>query len=54
MLYTMGQTSIQRLGHDREAEMLHPYVAGVLIGGITFLLAFRVTQSYGRYCKLSR
>ena len=36
---------------DTESELLHPYAAGVLIGGITFLLVFRVTQSYGRYCK---
>ena len=36
---------------DPKAELLHPYAAGVLIGGITFLLVFRVTQSYGRYCK---
>ena len=36
-----------------KSELLHPYAAGVLIGGITFLLVFRVTQSYGRYCKFS-
>ena len=35
-----------------QSELLHPYAAGVIIGGITFLLVFRVTQSYGRYCKL--
>lgn len=34
---------------DPKTELLHPYAAGVLIGGITFLLIFRVTQSYGRY-----
>ena len=34
-----------------KSVLLHPYAAGVLIGGITFLLVFRVTQSYGRYCK---
>mmetsp|Transcript_6996 Transcript_6996/g.17108 ORF Transcript_6996/g.17108 Transcript_6996/m.17108 type:complete len:670 (+) Transcript_6996:113-2122(+) len=34
---------------DPKSELLHPYAAGVLIGGITFLLVFRVTQSYGRY-----
>ena len=38
---------------DSRSELLHPYAAGVLIGGITFLLVFRVTQSYGRYCKLN-
>lgn len=36
---------------DRQSVLLHPYAAGVLIGGITFLLVFRVTQSYQRYCK---
>ena len=36
---------------DPKSVLLHPYAAGVLIGGITFLLVFRVTQSYGRYCK---
>ena len=34
-----------------ESELLHPYATGVLIGGITFLLVFRMTHSYGRYCK---
>lgn len=38
---------------DPQSVLLHPYAAGVLIGGITFLLVFRVTQSYGRYCKFS-
>ena len=36
---------------DRQSVLLHPYAAGVLIGGITFLQVFRVTQSYQRYCK---
>ena len=39
---------------ELRSELLHPYAAGVLIGGITFLLVFRVTQSYERYCKPSR
>jgi len=34
---------------EPQAQLLHPYAAGVLIGGITFLLVFRVTQSYQRY-----
>jgi hypothetical protein len=32
-----------------KTEILHPYACGVLIGGITFLIIFRLTQSYGRY-----
>jgi hypothetical protein len=28
---------------------LDPYAAGLLVGGITFLIIFRMTQSYGRY-----
>ena len=36
-----------------QSEMLHPYVAGVLISSIAFLVVFRMTQGYGRYCKSS-
>ena len=30
-------------------ELDHPYAVGLLIGSITFLIVFRLTQSYGRY-----
>jgi hypothetical protein len=36
-----------------QSEILHPYVAGILISSITFLIVFRMTQGYGRYCKFS-
>ena len=32
-----------------KSEILHPYAAGLLVSGITFLIIFRMTQSYGRY-----
>jgi predicted membrane chloride channel (bestrophin family) len=41
---------IQFLWDERaKSEILHPYACGLLIGGITFLIIFRLTQSYGRY-----
>ena len=34
-------------------QKLHPYALGLLIGGITFLIIFRLTNSYGRYWEVS-
>ena len=36
-------------GRDDRKDLLHPYAVGVLVAGTTFLIVFKLNNSYGRY-----